>query len=72
MTTTVDTYLLEGCGRCPLGGTPDCKVHSWTSELELLRAILLDCGLTEESKWGVACYTYKQKNVILLGAFKEY
>ena len=32
-TTTVDQYLEVGCGRCPLGGTPDCKVHNWDEEL---------------------------------------
>ena len=72
MTQDVDKYLTDGCGRCPLGGTPDCKVHQWTAELELLRRIVLDCGLTEESKWGVPCYTFQKSNVLLLGAFKEY
>ncbi len=38
--TSVDHYLAEGCGRCPLGGTPDCKVHRWTAELERLRSIV--------------------------------
>jgi uncharacterized protein YdeI (YjbR/CyaY-like superfamily) len=72
MTNTVEQYLLEGCGRCALGGTPACKVHNWTAELELLRRIILDCGLTEESKWGVPCYTFQNSNVLLLSAFKEY
>ncbi len=72
MTTNVDTYLMEGCGRCPLGGTADCKVHKWTSALELLRAIVLDCGLIEEVKWGVPCYTFQNANVLLVSAFNEY
>ncbi len=72
MTTKVDAYLLEGCGRCPLGGTPDCKVHRWTTELNLLRDIVLDCGLTETAKWGVPCYTLDGANVLLLGAFNDY
>lgn len=71
MTTDIDIYLAEGCGRCPLGGTPDCKVHTWTKELELLRAIALECGLAEEMKWGVPCYTFQGKNVALISAFKE-
>jgi len=66
----VDVYFSEGCGRCSLGGTPECKVHRWTNEMKLLRKIILDCGLTEERKWGVACYTYQKKNVMMLGAFK--
>jgi uncharacterized protein YdeI (YjbR/CyaY-like superfamily) len=68
----VDVYFSDGCGRCALGGTPECKVHRWTSEMKLLRQIILKCGLTEERKWGVACYTYQKKNVIILGAFKAY
>lgn len=72
MTRSVDQYLIAGCGRCPLGGTPDCKVHRWTAELALLRDIVLDCGLTETSKWGVPCYTFQNSNVLLLGAFKAY
>ena len=72
MTKSVEQYFLEGCGRCPLGGTPDCKVHNWTAELEYLRQLILDCGLTEESKWGVACYTFQKNNVLLLSAFKDY
>lgn len=72
MNKSVDNYFIEGCGRCPLGGTPDCKVHSWTSELELLRKIVLNCGLTEESKWGVPCYTYQSKYILMVSALKEY
>ena len=56
--------------RCPLGGTPDCKVHQWTAELELLRMIALECGLTEEVKWGVPCYTFQESNVLIVSAFK--
>jgi uncharacterized protein YdeI (YjbR/CyaY-like superfamily) len=37
-----------------------------------LRAIVLECGLTEELKWGVPCYTYENKNILLVSAFKEY
>jgi uncharacterized protein YdeI (YjbR/CyaY-like superfamily) len=72
MNPKVDLYLEQGCMRCPLGATPDCKVHSFTKELELLRSLMQDCGYTEELKWGVPCYTYNGKNVVLLSAFKEY
>jgi uncharacterized protein YdeI (YjbR/CyaY-like superfamily) len=68
---SVDIYFSEGCGRCSLTGTPACKVHTWTEALYHLRAIILDCGLQEERKWGVPCYTFQDKNVILLGAFKD-
>lgn len=72
MNTNVKTYFTDGCGRCPKGGTPECKVHKWPEELAQLRRIVLDCGLTEESKWGVPCYTYNKKNVVIVAAFKEY
>jgi len=29
------------------------KAKKWQEELEKLRKIMLDCGLTEELKWGV-------------------
>ena len=72
MTHQAEIYFSEGCGRCSLGGTPDCKVHRWPRELALLRRIVLDCGLHEEVKWGIPCYTYHQKNIVLIGAFKEF
>lgn len=68
----VDHYLIEGCGRCPLVGTPDCKVNTWREELTRLRAILLDCDLTEALKWSYPCYTFENNNVVLLSAFKAY
>ncbi|WP_421976235.1 YdeI/OmpD-associated family protein [Roseivirga seohaensis] len=72
MNTNVDLYFTEGCGRCPLGGTPGCKVNRWPQELNQLRRIVLDCGLTEESKWGVPCYTFQGNNIGVISAFKEY
>ncbi|MFA9390402.1 MAG: YdeI family protein [Prolixibacteraceae bacterium] len=72
MNTIVDVYFTEGCGRCPFGGTPRCKVNNWSEELQLLRKIVLDCGLNEESKWGVPCYTFKKRNIVIVSAFKEY
>ena len=72
MNTSADQYFLEGCGRCPLGSTPDCKVHRWTAELALLRRLVNNCGLTEECKWGVPCYTFQGKNVLNVSAFNEY
>lgn len=72
MNPKVDTYLSEGCGRCPLGGTPDCKVHNWENELKQLRRIVLESGLTEELKWSIPCYTYKNNNIAVVSAFKEY
>ncbi|SDF52671.1 YdeI/OmpD-associated family protein [Chitinophaga filiformis] len=44
----------------------------WEKELEKLRAIILDCQLNEEFKWGTPCYTYEGNNVVLIHTFKEY
>lgn len=44
----------------------------WQEELEKLRTIVLDCGLTEELKWGCPCYTSEKRNIVLIHVFKEY
>jgi uncharacterized protein YdeI (YjbR/CyaY-like superfamily) len=71
LNSQVDKYLIDGCMRCKYGGTPQCKVNNWREELELLRQIVLETGLTEEIKWGVPVYTYNQKNVVSVAALKE-
>lgn len=72
MNTSADSYFITGCGRCFLGGTPQCKVNTWRNALLYMREILHLCGLHETSKWGVPCYMHHDKNILLLTAFKEY
>lgn len=48
------------------------KAGKWQEEVEALRTIVLDCGLTEELKWGVPCYTLNGSNVVLIHDFKDY
>ena len=48
------------------------KAEKWQSEMEQLRAIVLDCGLIEELKWRAPCYTFQKSNIALIGAFKGY
>jgi uncharacterized protein YdeI (YjbR/CyaY-like superfamily) len=58
------------------------KASKWQQELQKLRMIMLDCGLTEELKWGVPCYTLQTRsvagrpaqkaNIVLIHVFKEY
>ncbi len=48
------------------------KAAKWQKEIEQLRTILLDCGLTEELKWGCPCYTFEGSNIVLIHVFKEY
>jgi len=58
MNPTVDTFL--------------SKEKKWQEEFEKLRRIVLDCGLTEELKWGKPCYTFQNNNIVLIHGFKEY
>jgi uncharacterized protein YdeI (YjbR/CyaY-like superfamily) len=48
------------------------KAQKWQEEFEKLRMIILDCQLTEELKWGVPCYMFQKKNIVLIHGFKEY
>ena len=48
------------------------KANKWQEEFETLREIVLDSPLTEDVKWGQACYTSDGRNVVLIHAFKEY
>ena len=48
------------------------KATQWQEEFEKLRTIVLDCGLTEELKWGCPCYTFEKRNIVLMHGFKEY
>ena len=48
------------------------KAEKWREEYEKLRKIILDCGLTEEVKWGCPCYTFQKRNIVLIHGFKEY
>ena len=57
MNPKVDFYFIKG---------------NWQKELEQLRSVVLDCGLTEELKWGVPCYKLQEANIVLIHAFKEY
>src|ERR1700694_6049803 len=54
------------------------KAKNWQKELAQLRMIVLNCGLTEELKWGVPCYMFptsagrQKSNIVLIHVFKEY
>lgn len=58
MNPKVDAFL----GRAP----------KWQKEMKTLRSIALDCGLTEELKWGKPCYAFEGKNIVVIQGFKEY
>jgi uncharacterized protein YdeI (YjbR/CyaY-like superfamily) len=48
------------------------KAKQWPKELEELRKIILDCGLTEELKWGKPCYSFEGSNLVVLLPLKNY
>ncbi|MCY8927281.1 YdeI family protein [Bacillus subtilis] len=48
------------------------KAKKWKEEFEKLRTIILECELTEDFKWMHPCYTYHNKNIVLIHGFKEY
>jgi len=47
------------------------KAKKWREEAEKLRMIILDCGLSEELKWGKPCYTFQKSNIVIIQGFKE-
>ena len=72
MNPNVDFYFSKA--KLPAG-----KAGKWQEELEQLRMIVLDCGLTEELKLGAPCYTFQtclaarqKSNIVLIHVFKEY
>jgi uncharacterized protein YdeI (YjbR/CyaY-like superfamily) len=48
------------------------KAKKWQKEMEKLRRISLDGGLTEELKWGKPCYTFQKSNIVIIQGFKEF
>jgi len=48
------------------------KAKKWQEEMKKLRRISLDCGLTEELKWGKPCYTFQESNIVIIQGFKEF
>ncbi len=48
------------------------NAKNWQNEMQLLRQLLIDCGLTETYKWRAPCYTFNDKNVAMIGNFKDF
>jgi uncharacterized protein YdeI (YjbR/CyaY-like superfamily) len=48
------------------------KAKQWQQELEKLRILMNDIGLTEDLKWGVPCYNFEKNNIVLIHTFKDY
>lgn len=48
------------------------QAERWKGEAETLRQILLDCGLTEELKWGKPCYSFEGGNIAIIQRMKDH
>jgi uncharacterized protein YdeI (YjbR/CyaY-like superfamily) len=48
------------------------KQGKWQDAYQELRNIVLDCGLTEELKWGCPCYIHQKSNIVLIHGFRDY
>jgi uncharacterized protein YdeI (YjbR/CyaY-like superfamily) len=48
------------------------KERRWSAEYAVLRQLCLASGLSEELKWGQACYDLSGSNVVLIHGFKNY
>src|ERR1700710_1949225 len=48
------------------------KEQKWQEETNKLTTKVVDCGLTEELKWGCPCYAFQKSNIVLIHVFKEY
>lgn len=51
---------------------PWMKYDYWDDEIEIIKSILNKTELIETTKWGGIVYTINNKNVIGIGAFKNY
>ena len=48
------------------------KAKRWREETSALRSLCLASGLIEDLKWGQACYSLENSNVVLIHGFKDY
>jgi uncharacterized protein YdeI (YjbR/CyaY-like superfamily) len=71
MITDVEDYFTKGCGRCPRFDSIDCSTRRWARGLGDLRRICQSSGLIETVKWGHPCYMLGDRNIVLIGAFRD-
>ena len=71
MITDIEDYFSKGCGRCDRFATPDCSTRQWIGGLTDLRRICLDSELAETVKWAHPCYMHEDRNIAILGAFRN-
>jgi len=71
MITQIEDYFSKGCGRCSRFDTPTCNALRWGDGQKALRRICQEAGLVETVKWGQPCYMHADRNICILGAFKD-
>ena len=71
MITQVEDYFNDGCGRCKRFATTDCSVRKWSRGLQDLRFVCQNTGLVETVKWGHPCYVLGDRNIAIIGAFRD-
>lgn len=71
MITDIEDYFSKGCGRCERFATPDCSTKRWTQGLGDLRRICIEAGLAETVKWAHPCYMHGERNIAIIGAFRN-
>ena len=71
MITHIEDFFAKGCGRCDRFDTPDCSTKRWRQGLADLRRVCIAAGLVETVKWGHPCYMHADRNVAIIGAFRD-
>lgn len=71
MITEIEDYFTRGCGRCDRFATPECSTQTWAGGLKALRALCQAAGLEEAVRWGHPCYRFADRNIAIIGAFRE-
>ena len=71
MITDIEDYFSKGCGRCDRFATQDCSTRQWISGLTELRRICREAGLVETVKWAHPCYMHADRNIVIIGAFRN-
>lgn len=71
MITDIEDYFAKGCGRCERFATPDCSTRRWLHGLTELRRVCLEAGLVETVKWAHPCYMHADRNIAIVGAFRD-
>lgn len=71
MITNIEDFYTRGCGRCERFDTPDCSTKRWNEGLRELRRVCLAAGLVETVKWAHPCFMHAERNIAIMGAFRE-